>query len=171
MIIIDIKIKFVDDLVRCVNLSSLLELSGWPKPGNVHRTRNFEDTRFEHFLAGITAIQPNFREFCEKIYNSIENNKLKPNTIELGLFFKKSAKEMMRWQSGGNVLLGHILVLAPLVSAAVICMKTNEKTIEDFQLILKKIIEETKVQDTINLYDAIKIFSPGGLGRIEKYDI
>lgn len=171
MIIIDIKINFVDDLIRCVNLSSLLELSGWPKPGNVHRTRNFEDTRFEHFLAGITAIQPNFREFCEKIYNSIENNKLKPNTIELGLFFKKSAKEMMRWQSGGNVLLGHILVLAPLVSAAVICMKTNEKTIEDFQLILKKIIEETTVQDTLNLYDAIKICSPGGLGRIEKYDI
>ncbi|MCK4382115.1 MAG: triphosphoribosyl-dephospho-CoA synthase, partial [Candidatus Lokiarchaeota archaeon] len=49
-------------MIRCVNLSSLLELSGWPKPGNVHRTRNFEDTRFEHFLAGITAIQPNFRE-------------------------------------------------------------------------------------------------------------
>jgi triphosphoribosyl-dephospho-CoA synthase len=171
VIIIDIKINFVDDLIRCVNLSSLLELSGWPKPGNVHRTRNFEDTRFEHFLAGITAIQPNFREFCEKIYNSIENNKLKPNTIELGLFFKNSAKEMMRWQSGGNVLLGHILVLAPLVSAAVICMKTNEKTIEDFQLILKKIIEETTVQDTLNLYDAIKICSPGGLGRIEKYDI
>ena len=169
MLIIDIKIKFVDDLVRCVNLSSLLELSGWPKPGNVHRTINFEDTRFEHFLAGITAIQPNFREFCEKIYNSIEPNKL--NTIELGLFFKKSAKEMMRWQSGGNVLLGHILILAPLVSAAAICMKTNQKKIEDFQLTLNKIIEETTVKDTLNLYDAIKICSPGGLGRIEKYDV
>ena len=171
MIIIDIKIKFVDDLVRCVNLSSLLELSGWPKPGNVHRTRNFEDTRFEHFLAGITAIQPNFREFCEKIYNSIENNKLNLNTIELGLFFKEAAKKMMRWQSGGNVLLGHILILAPLASAAAICMKTNEKTIEDFQLILKKIIEETTVKDTLNLYEAIKICNPGGLGKIEKYDI
>ena len=171
MLIIDIKIKFVDDLVRCVNLSSLLELSGWPKPGNVHRTRDFEDTRFEHFLAGITAIQPNFRELCEKIHNSIENDKLKLDTIELGLFFKVAAKEMMRWQSGGNVLLGHILVLAPLVSAAAICMKTNKKKIEDFQLVLNKIIKETTVKDTLNLYDAIKICNPGGLGRIEKYDI
>ena len=171
MFIIDIKIKIVDDLVRCVTLSSLLELSGWPKPGNVHRTKDFEDTRFEHFIAGIIAIQPNFREFCEKIHNSIENDKLKLNKIELGLFFKNAAKEMMKWQSGGNVLLGHILVLAPLVSAAAICMETNEKKIEDFQLIIKKIIKETTVKDTLNLYDAIKICNPGGLGRIEKYDI
>ncbi|NVM17728.1 MAG: triphosphoribosyl-dephospho-CoA synthase [Candidatus Lokiarchaeota archaeon] len=171
MIIIDIKIKSIDDLVRCVNLSSLLELSGWPKPGNVHRTKNFENTRFEHFLAGITAIQPNFRELCEKIYDSTENNTLKFTTIELGLFYKKSVSEMMRWQSGGNVLLGHILILAPLVSAATICMKTNKVKIEEFELIVKNLIEDATVEDTLNLYDAIKICNPGGLGRIEKYDI
>jgi len=169
--IIDIKIKLFDDLVRCVNLSSLLELSGWPKPGNVHRTKDFEDTRFEHFLAGITAIQPNFRELCKKINKSLESNAIEFTAIELGLFYKKSAKEMMRWQSGGNVLLGHILILAPLVSAATICIKTNRVKIEEFEFILKKIIEDATVEDTLNLYDAIKICNPGGLGRIEKYDI
>jgi triphosphoribosyl-dephospho-CoA synthase len=169
--IIDIKIKFIDDLVRCVTLSSLLELSGWPKPGNVHRTRNFEDTRFEHFLAGITAIQPIFKELCEKVYQTIDEKSLNYSEIELGLFYKKSAKEMMRWQSGGNVLLGHILVLAPLVSAAAICMKTNKLKIEDFESILKKLIEDATVEDTIHLYDAIKICTPGGLGKIDKYDV
>ncbi|MFX1289061.1 MAG: triphosphoribosyl-dephospho-CoA synthase [Promethearchaeota archaeon] len=171
MFIIDIKIKNVDDLLRCVNLSSLLELSGWPKPGNVHRTKNFGDTRFEHFLAGITAIQPNFRELSEKIYNSIEKNLSDFTIIELGLFYKKSAKEMMKWQSGGNVLLGHILILAPLVSAATICLKTNKVKMEEFELILKKVIEDATIKDTLDLYDAIKICNPGGLGRIEKYDI
>lgn len=171
MAIIDIKIRYIDDLVRCVTLSSLLELSGWPKPGNVHRTNNFEDTRFEHFLAGITAIQPNFRELCEKVYDSINSNTQIFSKIELGLFYKKSAKEMVRWQSGGNVLLGHILVLAPLVSAATICMKTNKVKIEEFEMVLKKIILDTTVEDTLNLYDAIKICNPGGIGRIEKYDI
>ena len=171
MFIIDIKIKAIDDLVRCVNLSSLLELSGWPKPGNVHRTKNFEDSRFEHFLAGITAIQPNFRELCEKTYNSIESNTQGFSTIELGLFYKKSAKEMMRWQSGGNVLLGHILILAPLVSAATICIKTNKIEIEEFELIIRRLIEDATIEDTLNLYDAIKICNPGGLGRIEQYDI
>jgi triphosphoribosyl-dephospho-CoA synthase len=154
-----------------VTLSSLLELSGWPKPGNIHRTKDFKDTRFEHFLAGITAIQPSFRELCEKIYISINSNTLEFSKIELGLFYKKSAKEMIRWQSGGNVLLGHILVLAPLVSAAAICMKMNKVKIEDFELILKKLIVDATVEDTLNLYDAIKICNPGGLGRIDKYDI
>ncbi len=168
---IDIKIKSLDDLVRCANLSSLLELSGWPKPGNVHRTKDFEDTKFEHFLAGVTAIQPNFRELCEKIYNSIQSNELDFTRIELGLFYKKSAKEMMKWQSGGNVLLGHILILAPLVSAATICIKTNKVKIEDFENILKKVIEKSTVEDTTNLYEAIRTCNPGGLGRIEKYDI
>ena len=168
---IDIKIKSVDDLLRCVNLSSLLELSGWPKPGNVHRTKNFVDTRFEHFLAGITAIQPNFRELCEIIYSSIENDMLDFTKIKLGLFYKKSVKEMIKWQSGGNVLLGHILILAPLVCAATICLKTNKVKIEEFELTLRRVIDDATVEDTLNLYDAIKICNPGGLGRIEKYDI
>ncbi|MHA2289213.1 MAG: triphosphoribosyl-dephospho-CoA synthase [Promethearchaeota archaeon] len=154
-----------------MNLSSLLELSGWPKPGNVHRTKEFEDTRFEHFLAGIAAIQPNFRELCKRIYRSIETDKFKFTTIELGLFYIKSAKEMMKWQSGGNVLLGHLLILAPLVSAAAICIKTNKVKIEDFELMLKKLIENTTVEDTVNLYKAIRTCDPGGLGRIDKYDV
>ena len=171
MFIIDIKVRFIDDLVRCANLSSLLELSGWPKPGNVHRTNNFEDTRFEHFLAGIAAIQPVFRELCEKIYKCVDTDTLDFSKIELGLFYKKSTKEMMRWQSGGNVLLGHILILAPLVSAATICVKLDKFKLEDFKSTLKKLIIDATVEDTLNLYDAIKICNPGGLGQIEKYDI
>jgi triphosphoribosyl-dephospho-CoA synthetase len=67
---LSLSIQSIDDLLRCINLASLLEVAGWPKPGNVHRTKDFENTRFEHFLIGITAIQPNIRKFCEKIYNS-----------------------------------------------------------------------------------------------------
>ena len=171
MIIIDIKIKFIDDLVRCVNLSSLLELSGWPKPGNVHRTMNFEDTRFEHFLAGITAIQPNLRVLCEKVYTTIDNNKQSFSNIELGVFFKESVIEMMKWQTGGNVILGHILILAPLSSAASICIKLKKRRLIDFELILNKIIEDTTVNDTLHLYEAIKLSNPGGLGNIDKYDV
>ncbi len=161
----------VNDLVRCINLSSLLELSGWPKPGNVHRTKNFPNTRFEHFLAGIAAIQPNFKGFCETVYNSVESEKESFSSIELGLFFKESANQMMKWQSGGNVLLGHILILAPLAAAATICIKLKMKKIEDFEFIIRKVIEDATVKDTVNLYDAIKICIPGGLGSIEKYDI
>ena len=32
------------------SISSVLEVSGYPKPGNVHRTRDFFDMSFEDFL-------------------------------------------------------------------------------------------------------------------------
>ena len=121
----EISIESINDLIRCLNLSSLLEISGWPKPGNVHRTKNFKDTKFEHFLAGTAAILPNFRELCSQVFNSYEMNKENYSFVNLGLFFKNTAKNMMAWQNGGNILLGHILVLAPLASAATICLKTN----------------------------------------------
>ncbi len=79
---IEIAIKSLDDLLRCINLSSLLELSGWPKPGNVHRTKNFKGTSFEHFLSGISAIQPNLRVLCEKVYTTIDNDKQSFSNIE-----------------------------------------------------------------------------------------
>ncbi|MFX1558552.1 MAG: triphosphoribosyl-dephospho-CoA synthase [Promethearchaeota archaeon] len=165
----EISVKSVDDILRCINLSSLLELSGWPKPGNVHRTRNFEDTNFEHFLGGIAGIQPTFKEFCEKIFKNYDNTV--SNDVNLGFFIKKAVNNMMRWQQGGNVLLGHILILAPLAATAVICLKLNSKSLNNFKSILKEVIAGTTVEDTIYLYEAIKICNPGGLGEIGKYDI
>jgi len=167
----EISIESVNDLIRCLNLSSLLEISGWPKPGNVHRTKNFKDTKFEHFLAGTAAILPNFRELCSQVFDNYEMNKENYSYVNLGLFFKYTAKNMMAWQSGGNVLLGHILILAPLASAAAICLKTNMRTYKDFTLNLKKVIDDSTIEDTINLYEAMRICNPGGLGKIEKYDI
>ncbi len=168
---LNLSIESIDDLMRCINLASLLELSGWPKPGNIHRTKNYENTKFEHFLAGIAAIQPNFREFCRRISQySFESNK-EFREINLGLFFKKAAKEMMRWQNGGNVLLGHILILSPLVAAAIICLKKRKTDFANFKLYLSKVIEETTVDDTVNLYKTIRLCNPGGLGKIDKYDI
>ncbi len=164
-------IKSIDDITRCLNLASLLELAGWPKPGNIHRTRDFQKTRFEHFLAGIAAIQPVFREFCEKIFQYPFEGKSDYKLVELGYFFYKATEYMIKWQSGGNVLLGHILILAPLAAATTICLKTGKNTLNDFINYLSKIIDGSSVNDTENLYKAIKLCNPGGLGRIEKYDI
>ncbi|MHA1192030.1 MAG: triphosphoribosyl-dephospho-CoA synthase [Promethearchaeota archaeon] len=166
-----IAVKSLDDILRCINLASLLELSGWPKPGNVHRSKDYESTRFEHFLAGISAIQPNFRMFCERIYEELENNEADYGFIKLGQFFESSSNQMMQWQEGGNVLLGHLLILAPLAAAGIICFKQQLLTIANFNEILKKVINDTTVDDTVSLYNAIKICNPGGLGKIDKYDL
>ncbi|MFX1365534.1 MAG: triphosphoribosyl-dephospho-CoA synthase [Promethearchaeota archaeon] len=166
-----ISIKSIDELLNCVTLASLLEIAGWPKPGNVHRTKDFGNTKFEHFLAGIIVIQPTFREFCEKIYRISFKNDNDYSKIELGYFYKKAVKEMMKWQKGGNVLLGHILILGPLAAAATICIKNGKNSINKLKYYLKSIIENSSVNDTIELYKAIRLSNPGGLGTIEKYDI
>lgn len=168
---LSLSIKSIDDLTRFINLASLLELSGWPKPGNVHRTQDFQDTKFEHFLAGIVAIQPDFKRLCERIYELSFNDRKDYKSIELGLFYKHAAKQMMKWQDGGNVILGHILILAPLAAAATLCLKKNMFKFVDFKYFLLKVINESTVEDTLNLYEAIRSCNPGGLGKVEKYDI
>ena len=50
-----------DDIMRCGQLAAALEVSGWPKPGNVHRSMDFPDTKFEHFIAGSIALGPTIR--------------------------------------------------------------------------------------------------------------
>ena len=171
MSIQQIKIQSLDDLFRCIALSSLLEISGWPKPGNVHRTNDFLDTRFEHFIAGAVAIQPTFYDFCKKIFEVESKTNTSYDFVNLGIFFYKASKSMMDWQNGGNVILGHILILAPLVAAATLCIKENKKSSIDFKYYLNKIIEGATVNDTILLYKAIILCSPGGLGHRGKYDI
>ncbi len=167
-----IAINSPEDVIRCANLASLLELSGHPKPGNVHRTRNFPKTRFEHFLAGIAAIVPSYYILCEnveKIIKSKEN--MDYSQVHLGAFFKDATTHMMKWQKGGNVLLGHVLILGPLVAACMACIKNNTKSIEDFSKSLFKIIEQATLEDTILLYEAINTCEPGSLGVSDKYDL
>jgi triphosphoribosyl-dephospho-CoA synthase len=69
------------------------------------------------------------------------------------------------------VLLGHILILAPLVASASICLRAEKLRFSDFKSICIKIIDDASIDDTIRLYNAIRISNPGGLGRIDKYDI
>ncbi|MBD3255210.1 MAG: hypothetical protein GF383_08965 [Candidatus Lokiarchaeota archaeon] len=168
---IKLSINSVNDIVRCVNLASLLEISGWPKPGNIHRTRNFIGTCFEHLLAGIAAIVPNYMEFCHRIHRECSNDYSNYSFIKLGKFFKETTKMMMKFQKGGNVLLGHILLLTPLAATASICLHKKKKSLMDFKSELKKVIDESSVEDTLNLYDAIRICNPGGLGSVKKYDV
>jgi len=170
---LNIDLESVEDIIRCTTLSSLLEVSGYPKPGNIHRTKDFNKTRFEHFLAGIAAIQPVFSNFCNRIYKStkIQKKKANFNYLDLGKFFIESTKEMINWQKGGNILLGHILILGPLAASAAISLKLGKKTLEEYKNILNQVIDDATVFDTINLYEAIKLSQPGGLGKIDKYDL
>ena len=164
-------IKELNEVLIFLNLASLLEISGWPKPGNVHRTHDFKNTRFEHFLVGISSIQPSFTEFCSRTYDNydpIENNL---DNVNIGNFYLSAAEKMMMYQEGGNVLLGHILILGPLSAAVCICLKKKEFSFSKFRSVLSELINKASVEDTLLLYKTINKCNPGGLGKISKYDL
>ncbi len=153
-------------------LSLLLEVSGNPKAGNVDREHDFDDLRFEHFLASAAGAFPAFLEVAEK--------------RKIGEGVLKAVKESMRWHKAENVHFGAFLLLVPLISSwdagnAVEITKaarerlkktdytdslgvleafrlSNARVVEAEELNLKdRKTEEEIVRKKINLYDWMKM--------------
>ncbi|MHA1269187.1 MAG: triphosphoribosyl-dephospho-CoA synthase [Candidatus Helarchaeota archaeon] len=160
----------INDILDCAQLAVLLEVSGYPKPGNVHRNRDFTDTRFEHFLVGGVVIRNSLQMLCENIINLLKV-KMDYSQINMGKYILKAVEDTKRWQKGGNINLGVIILLTPLCTAACLLVNRNKKSINDFRIKLDQIIKNSIAEDTINLYKAIKIASPGGLGEKSEYDV
>ena len=91
------------DPVENAQLALLLEVSGTPKPGNVDRHREYDDLRFEQFMAGAVGARSGFRAVAEG--------------ESIGPAFEH-AVEGMSHQSGGNTQFGALLVVVPLLRAA-----------------------------------------------------
>ena len=114
-------------------LALLLEVAGTPKPGNVDRERDYEDLRFEHFLAGAVGARAGLRAAADG--------------APVGAAFE-SAIEGMSGQSGGNTQFGALLVTVPLVRAAAAGRLTPDGVTET--------IEATTVADACAFYEAFE---------------
>lgn len=114
-------------------LALLLEVAGTPKPGNVDRERDYEDLRFEHFLAGAVGARAGLRAAADG--------------APVGAAFE-SAIEGMSGQSGGNTQFGALLVTVPLVRAAAAGRLTPDGVTET--------VEATTVADACAFYEAFE---------------
>jgi len=114
-------------------LALLLEVAGTPKPGNVDREREYEDLRFEHFLAGAVGARAGLRAAADG--------------APIGETFE-SAIEGMSDQSGGNTQFGALLVTVPLVRAAAEGRLTPDGASET--------VEGTTVADACAFYRAFE---------------
>ncbi|MCD6203094.1 MAG: triphosphoribosyl-dephospho-CoA synthase [Methanophagales archaeon] len=128
-----------DRVARSAQLALLLEVSAYPKPGNVDRTHDFVDTSYEHFLASSVAVYPVLREAAVRKGRGV------------GELIRKGVEESVKWQHGGNTHFGALLLLIPLAMAAgasddcatpVLRSKAND------------IMRNTDVEDAIELYRA-----------------
>ena len=145
-----------DEIAKIAQIASALEVSGYPKPGNVHRTRDYDDMVFEDFVISGIVIGDTVREACTDV--DIENPLL-------GKYILQAVAETDRWIKN-NTNLGIMMMSLPIAVAAAIS--------DDFDEIrsnVVKLMANTSVDDACDLYDAINIADAGGMGDQDEYDV
>ncbi len=165
------KARIGDIVGRCASLAALLEVSAYPKPGNVHRLRDFPDTKYEHFLAGSVSLGSVMQGLAEKGQRIGQGDK---EWAELGVgkSILDSVKDMMNWQRGGNVHLGIILLFSPLAAAAGSVMKEGVVDLDELRSSLDEVIKGATSLDSVNIYRAIDLaMSVENLGPVDQLDV
>jgi len=90
----------------CLQLAVLLEVSAYPKPGNVHRTADFEGTRYEHFLASAIAVGPHFKHAAKQGV-LVHDGKIGLGGVRIGKMIKEAVLDVSSWQHGGNTIFDY----------------------------------------------------------------
>lgn len=146
----------VNDIVKLTQIASALEVSGYPKPGNVHRTRDYDDMVFEDFVISGIVIGDAVREACTDV--DVENPML-------GKYILDAVAETDRWIHN-NTNLGIVMMTTPIAVAAAI-----SDSFDELRPNIVKLMANTTVEDACDLYDAINIAAAGGMGEVDEYDV
>ncbi len=148
---------------KCLEMAILFEVSA-NKPGNVNFVVGFEGTRVEHFLASAVAASSAFEEAAKRGV-AVAEGKLKLADAGIGHLIKTCVADIDAWQSGGNTLLGTVMLFIPLAVAAGMT-PTNSKGDFDtgkLRANMKLAVEATTPQDAVCVFEAIAIANPSGL--------
>lgn len=148
------ELKFI---VKSAQLAAVLEASSL-KPGNVNPLHNFENTRYEHFLAGGLSIG-----------NAIENSVISgyENKINIGECIFQGISDVKNSHTGGNTHLGILMLFVPIASACGMCISGNDLNFRNLQKNVMTILSSSNVDDAVNLCNAIRHADAGGLGTVD----
>jgi triphosphoribosyl-dephospho-CoA synthase len=158
------------DIAAAAQLACLLEASA-PKPGNVSPGRHFSDVRYEHFLASAAAIGGAFGAAADH---------------RVGEIVLLAAQATSRW-TRSNTNLGIVLLLAPLAKAAARDAASRQSLAAQtpsapsgsdgrplpgkLRESLADVLNQTTVDDARDVFAAIRLASPGGLGEAAEQDV
>lgn len=148
-----------EKIAKIAQIASCLEVSGYPKPGNVHRTRDFDDMVFEDFLISGIVIGDTIKKATSLV------NKEKLSQAQMGKYILEAVKETDNWIAN-NTNLGIVMLLVPISCAAAI-----SNSFDEVRENIVKLMANTTVDDAIDLYDAINIADAGGMGDQDEYDV
>lgn len=130
---------------QCATLACLLEVTA-PKPGNVHRSADFEDVTFVDFAVSAVAIAPAL-----------------DNAVRGGVGRAvRDAVAATRALVPTNTNLGTVLLLAPLAAVP---------RAHALQPGVQRILAALGPRDSEFVYEAIQRAQPGGLGQVEAMDV
>jgi len=155
----------------CAQLATLLEVSAYPKPGNVHRLHDFLTTRYEHFLAGSVAVSPSINKLAQSGFDIKAGHKTWKD-LGIGNYVYSAIKDSFKWQSGGNVNLGIVLLFAPISAAAGYILKDEIIRVDDLIQVAKKAIKYTTPKDAVSVYRSIRYsMTDKVLGSVSDLDV
>ncbi len=149
-----------DRIAQAAQIACLMEVCA-PKPGNVSRLHDFLDLRFEDFLLSAIAIGPAMENAAQStigeiIFHAIYDTHRLVDT---------------------NTNLGIVLLLSPLVKA---CADWQSADHVGFPLSIHSdnlrehlgiTLANLTVEDARQVYAAIRLAKPGGMGRVSQADI
>ena len=132
---------------QIATLACLLEVAA-PKPGNVHRGADFEDSKFEDFLASGVVLGQQIDELSSQPLGE---------TI-------RAAVERTRIVTATNTNLGMILLIVPLAKTIVQGGRLDQDSVANF-------LRTATPADSNQIIAAIRLAKPGGLGTVPNLDV
>lgn len=150
--------------------ASSAEVRSWIKPGNVHRTNDFPDTTYKDFLSAVYESKKSWEDLYTRLYEDYMDPKRNLGRYYVD-FLNNAVSRMNTAQTGGNVLLGHYMLMGPLYITSAFAYHQHVNSNKEFWDFNERILSQSTFEDTIELYKAINSANPGGLGKIGEYDL
>jgi triphosphoribosyl-dephospho-CoA synthase len=116
------------------------------KAGNVHPQASFRDLNYSDFVASAVAIAPVFAASHQE------------GVGQLVLRAIEATRRVVRT----NTNLGIVLLLAPLAVA---------RPTGSLREAVSEVLECLTVKDSLSIYEAIRLASPGGMGEVDEQDV
>tara|TARA_B100001971_G_C18240082_1_gene570162 strand:+ start:1292 stop:2209 length:918 start_codon:yes stop_codon:yes gene_type:complete len=159
----------IEDISNCAQIACVLEAT-YPKPGNVNRFKEFQDTKFEHFLASAIGIGDATREATLRGFR-IRKEGLKYRNLNLGKLILQAVRDSKKWHNGKNTNLGIAILLIPLSASYGLALGGKGTSQSNVRNELNKAIRNATTQDAIYFFRAVQLANPGGLGEVDTLDV
>ncbi len=136
-------------IARCAQLAMLLEVSSSPKPGNIDRHNDYEDTRYEHFLSSAVSVYPVFSRAAEHGLPSLSSSA----KSSVGELIHRATIESNSWQKGGNTHFGAFILLIPLcIASAKVLASGHSFSMASIIQEASAVVKATTSDDAVEFY-------------------